>query len=164
MKIVARQDIDAPVEDAFARITDFRSFERAAMRRGAQVRRSDGADPPQVGAGWEVSFRYRGRARLLRLTLSRFEPPEMFLSQMQTEGLEGQCLAELTALSPSRCRLRVEIELRPRTLAARLLVQSMKLAKGRLRKRLQERLQDLATGLDLNRDRKAARRRTPRAG
>jgi hypothetical protein len=52
------------------------------------------------------------------------------------------------ALSRARTRLVLEIELKPETLAARLLVQSMKLARGALDKRLQVRVAEFAKAVE----------------
>ena len=55
MRITARQDVEAPIAEVFAQATDHVGFERQALRRGADVRRTDrlgeGAPDPITGFG-----------------------------------------------------------------------------------------------------------------
>ncbi len=50
----------------------------------------------------------------------------------------------MIALSPSKTRLKLSVDLRPQTLSARLLVQSLKLAKGNLDKKFDARVAELS--------------------
>ncbi|QOL82424.1 SRPBCC family protein [Pseudooceanicola spongiae] len=152
MKIVAKQDIEAPIQKVFERATDFKNFERSAMRRGASVTRLEGEDDAQV---WDVAFPLRGKTRLFRLTVTDFDEPERMSMSAVSEGMAGSIQVDLVALSRSRTRLRVEIEVKPQTLSARLLVQSLRLARGSLQQRLQERLAEFTTAVEGTRSRRA---------
>jgi hypothetical protein len=55
---------------------------------------------------------------------------------------------ELVALSRGRTRLSVELELKPRSISARLLVQSLKLARANLNKKFHLRMADYARELE----------------
>ena len=55
---------------------------------------------------------------------------------------------QLTPLSPKRTRLGVEVDLKPKTLSARLLVQSLKLAKSNLTKRFKLKVADYAKTME----------------
>jgi hypothetical protein len=55
---------------------------------------------------------------------------------------------ELVPLSPTRTRLMVETVLSPKTLAARLLVQSLKLAKSSLTQRYKSRIAALSEEIE----------------
>ena len=52
MKLATREDIDAPIEAVFRELSDFDSFERAILRRGAEVE-SDGR-PLTIPVGREL--------------------------------------------------------------------------------------------------------------
>ena len=58
MKLATREDIDAPIEAVFEQLSDFDGFERAALRRGAEVRAHRRADR-HVGAGMAWKRRVR---------------------------------------------------------------------------------------------------------
>jgi len=135
MEFRSQQDIDAPCAQVFAALTDFPALERRIMHRGARIRRLDA--PPAAGAGaeWEARFRLRGRERQLHLVLNRCEAPSHL-------GLEGGSPAfavagtiELIALGPRSTRMSVVFTTRPRTMPARLALQSLRLARGRLQAR-----------------------------
>ena len=51
MKFSTKEDIDAPIDAVFQMLCDFETFERAAMRRGAEVHRTDTKTTPGVGMG-----------------------------------------------------------------------------------------------------------------
>jgi hypothetical protein len=63
-------------------------------------------------------------------------------------GLGGNMVVDLMALSRSRTRLVLDIELKPENLSARLLVQSLKLARGNLTKRFRLRAAEYAIDVE----------------
>ena len=63
MKLSTRQDIEAPLADVYAAFADVEGWERAALRRGAEVTRRDNLRGLAVGMGWLAAFIYRGKAR-----------------------------------------------------------------------------------------------------
>lgn len=65
MKFSAKEDIDAPIEDVFLMLSEIERYERSAMRRGAEVRRT--SDPALHGLGmtWDVAFQLRGRQQAI---------------------------------------------------------------------------------------------------
>ncbi len=147
MKFVAKDDIEAPIEFVFEQVSDFGGFERSAMRRGAEIRRKDTLTAPGEGMNWEASFDLRGRRRELDVTLVKYDPPNEMRFEAVSPGLNVECWIELIALSRKRTRLKLHADLKPQNLSARLLVQSLKLAKTNLTKRLQIRLTDYAQGI-----------------
>jgi uncharacterized protein YndB with AHSA1/START domain len=147
MRFTTREDIEAPVETVFAAVTDFESFERAALRRGAEVRRVGDHRHKGIGQSWLVHFRYRGRERELASEIVRFEPPKGLTAFGDSGGIESTLQFELTELAPRRTRLKVDLELKPKTLGARLLLQSMRLAKTPLVNRFKARVHEFARSL-----------------
>ena len=142
MKFSTRSDIDAPIEHVFAELSDFASFERAAMRRGAKVSRIDSQDVIGPGMAWQAEFPFRGKTRQVRIDLEDYEKPTEMGFAAKSAGLNGFCDIELIELSPKKTRLRLSLDLKPQTLSARLLIQSMKLAKGTIEKKFDVRVAD----------------------
>jgi len=147
MKFVAKDDIEAPIDFVFAEVSDFEGLQRAAIRRGAKVTRTDARDTPGPGMSWDAAFDLRGRRREAKITLVDYDPPNGLRGKAESDGLQSECWVELIALSPQRTRMKLHVELKPQTLSARLLVQSLKLAKGSLTKRLNLRVADYAAGI-----------------
>lgn len=148
MKLSARTDIEAPIEFVYAALADFEAWERAAMRRGADVRRTDSLRAPGHGMGWHVTFRFRGKERQIDIRLTTMEPDAKLGFSGTGRMVAGEMALDLLALSPKRTRLILHSDVRPLTIAARLFLQSMKLAKNRVQGKLNKRLQDLALDLE----------------
>ncbi len=148
MKFSSKEDVEVPIEQTFEMLNDFEGFERAVLRRGGEVRRKGAIDPPTIGMGWLVGFRYRGRQREVDVTLSDYERPNVLAFSFEGSGIRGEFKLELVALSRRRTRLGLWLEIKPETLSARLLIQSLKLGKSTLDKRFKLRVADYAKDLE----------------
>lgn len=132
MKFSAREDIETPIEEVFALITDFARMERAAVRRGAEVTRTGPRTEPGPGMAWTAEFTFRGKRRRVETEVSAWKPPESLGLHSTVSGLIGVSTIELVRLSPRQTRIVVALDLRPQTIPARLFLQTLRLAKTRL--------------------------------
>lgn len=148
MKFSGREDIEAPVEAVFEMVSEFESFERSAIRRGIEVQRVDETAPKGVGMAWDSRFTLRGSQRELHLVLKQYEPPSLMRFESFSKGVNGVATVELLALSPRRTRLGFDLELKANSLAARLVLQSMKLARRNLERRFKLRMAEFAKDLE----------------
>lgn len=148
MKLKAREDIEAPLDKVFRALSDLETVERQALRRGVDVQRVKGGAAATEGMEWRVGFTYRGKKREADITLTEYTPPERMVFSSISGGLKVVMVMDVVALARARTRVSVEVEMAPTTLSARLLVQSLKLAKGGLDKRFQGRMHDLAQELE----------------
>jgi hypothetical protein len=140
MKFSTNEDIDAPIDAVFEMLCDFEGFERAAIRRGAQVQRVDNLTAPGVGMTWQAAFKMRGKERKIEIEMVTFERPTEMILETTAPGMLGTTNLDLIALSRTRTRIKVELEVKPLNLTARLLVQSLKLAKNSLTKKYKSRV------------------------
>ena len=147
MKFSAREDIEAPAEFVFQQITDFQSYVRQALRWGADVRRLDSGEY-KIGSAWDVAFNYRGKDRKLRLIVEEQKAPSMVRVSSKSDGLEGETVLEVVPLSKNRTRIAASIDIKPKTLSARLLIQSLKLARTNLSNRFKRRVSIFAEDLE----------------
>lgn len=155
MQFSSKEDIDAPIEEVFAAVSDFDGFERSAIRRGIEVRRADEAAAVAPGMAWDAAFDLRGKRRNLHLVLAKLAAPEELQVDSETSGLTGVMTVELVALSPRRTRLAIVLNLAPKTLSARLFLQSLKLAKTTLTKRFKLKVAEFAKSIEENKTRTA---------
>ena len=148
MRFTAKEDIEAPVDQVFDMLGDFDGFERSAMRRGAEVQRSDPGGAPGVGSTWNIRFDLRGKRREIRGELTRFERPSTLYFDADSQGFDGTFRIDLVALSRNRTRMGVLLEIKPKNLSARLIVQSLKLAKANLTRKFHLRVADFAKDME----------------
>lgn len=148
MKFSTKEDIEAPIDAVFDMLCDFEMFERAAMRRGAEVQRTDSRATPGVGMGWQAAFSLRGKRRQIEIDMTTFDRPHEMVFECRSSGLTNLMTLELVALSRSRTRVLVALDIKPLNLSARLLVQSLKLAKTSLTKKYKLRVAEFARTLE----------------
>ncbi|KJZ20717.1 SRPBCC family protein [Loktanella sp. S4079] len=149
MKFSTREDIEAPADYVFSQVSDFASFERRALRHGAQVSRVDqNGGTPDVGTQWKIAFKFRGRNRKLDATLEEIESPVGYSVAGASDGMTIRTNVELVPLSPTRTRILVGVELRSKSFTARLVLESMKLAKTKLNKRFRARVVEFAEDIE----------------
>ena len=149
MKFSTKEDVEAPAELIFSAMSDFASFERSAMRRGAEVARVDPAAEVGIGMTWSLRFPVRGKMRRAVCELEQFDPPNGLRCRMESNGFDGLLTLGLVALSRTRTRLGVQLEVKPRTLTARLLLQSVRLNRASYVRRFEGRVQKFASELEL---------------
>jgi hypothetical protein len=148
MQLTSKQDIDAPADFVYAQLMDFESWERAAMRRGIEVDRTDKLPAPGLGMSWAVKFRNRGRDRKMGLKVVKMDEAGQVsfgLTSVQTDGVLG---VELVPMAAKHTRVFLTIDVLPKTFTAKLFVQSLRLAKARVDKKLADRARLFATEIE----------------
>ena len=148
MKFSTNEDIEAPVEAVFDMFCDFESFERSAMRRGAEVQRVDDLVKPGVGMTWRAAFRMRGKPRQIELEMVTFDRPNEIALASISSGMVGAMGFQMIALARQRTRVRAELELKPLNISSRLLIQSLRLAKKSLNQKFKWHVADYARGME----------------
>ncbi|SEN64972.1 Polyketide cyclase / dehydrase and lipid transport [Gemmobacter aquatilis] len=157
MKLSTREDIEAPLATVFQAFADTDAWERAVLRRGAEVTRVDRLSTPGPGMAWVVGFDYRGKPRRVTVKLSQIEAPNILAFTYSTSAFEGSFSLDFVELSARRTRVSFATEVKPRTLASRLLLQSMKLAKGKVERKFETRIAQICHEIE-ERHRAAPRR------
>ena len=157
MKLAAKYDVEAPAAFVFAQLTDFDGWERAAMRRGADVMRSDTL--PTIGPGmtWVAQFHYRNKDRKTTISLDEITPITHLALTGKSAPVDGTLALEVQDLGAKRTRVEVRLEVKPNTLAARIYVQSLRLARARVERGFSQRVAQMAVEIE-NRFRGAERR------
>ncbi|MGM0742357.1 MAG: SRPBCC family protein [Pseudomonadota bacterium] len=148
MKMSAQEDIEAPIAFVYEQITDFPGFERQALRRGAEVVSVESPTALAPGLAWDVSFKLRGKQRKIQIEVKQLDPPNGLVIASRAPTIGGDMVVDLVALSRSRTRMSIAIAMEPKTLSGRLMVQSMKLARKTLTRRLRKRVSEYALDME----------------
>ena len=148
MQFAAKEDIEAPIDAVFNMVSDFERYERSALRRGIDVMRVGDHVRPEIGQQWDTRFTLRGKQRNMRLTLVQFDGPSTMRFDATSKTVDATMLVDLLSLSQRRTRLSVDLTLKPKTLSARLVVQSLRFARNNLLRRFRLRLADFVRMLE----------------
>ncbi|WP_166416826.1 SRPBCC family protein [Cochlodiniinecator piscidefendens] len=151
MKFSTREDIQAPIHEVFAAVSDFQAFERLALRRGATVHPRTSLVQANALKGWDLGFKFRSKDRQVAAELVRNEAPNGLDIITISTGLRGEVNVELLALAANRTRLSVTTELKPTSIGGRLTVQSLKLVKSNLTRRYKKRIAEFADEIEKRR-------------
>ena len=157
MKLSTRQDIEVPLARVFEDFADVEAWERAALRRGADITRTDSLGTIAPGMVWHAIFDYRGKPRDMVVTLAEIDAPYRLVFGGTSSSVDGTLTVEFLELGARRTRVMIGTEIKPRTLSARLFVQSLKLAKTKVRTRFEARVAKLCADIE-DRHRAAPRR------
>lgn len=143
MKLTAKTDLDAPAGFVYDCLADHASWERDAAQRGIEVERPADMPLSGLGAGWLVKVPFRGQPVAILLRLEQQVPPERLGFAMQSKAIEGDFVLNVIELSPRRTRLQLVMDVKARTIAARLLLNTLTLARGRVQARVEKRVRQI---------------------
>ncbi len=148
MKLTAKTDLEAPVEFLHAYLCDNATWEREAIRRGVEVERPADMPLTGVGAGWRIRVPFRGKVRKVLLRVDDIVQDQTIAYSFEGQALVGTTLLEMKALSPRRSRLKVTIDAKPKTLAARLFLNTLRLARRKVEERFEKRVGKLGARVE----------------
>lgn len=144
MKFTTRIDKDIPAEQLFDSLADFDKIERMLVRRGVLVSPAD--NMPNGTRGWNIVFDWRGQRRELQLVLVQHDRPEKIALTGESTPFELHIDMSVVALSRNRSRLYFELEVKPRNMRARLILQTVKLGRAQIDRKLEAKVSDFVDG------------------
>tara|TARA_R110002096_G_scaffold47539_33_gene126839 strand:+ start:7473 stop:7946 length:474 start_codon:yes stop_codon:yes gene_type:complete len=148
MKFTTKEDIEAPLAYVYGALSDFEYWERAAMRRGADIERTDSLRTPGAGMGWKVAFDYHGKPRDLEVELLMLEHGQRITFDATGNPAGAGLDIELVEMGPKRTRVSVEVDIKPKSLAARVFLQSLRLAKAKVQRKYEVRIAQVAAEIE----------------
>ena len=107
---------------------------------------------------WDLAFRLRGRAREVEVRMRRFDRPSGFVADSLSGGLEAVISLKLTEIPPGGTRMVSTINIQARSLPGRIIMQSLRLVRGRVRRRIAMRAEAFARRIEIDWRRKLIRR------
>jgi hypothetical protein len=147
VRLTAKTDIEVPLAEVYAYVTDFAAWEAAAVGRGAEVTRTAAKAVDGIGAAWRVRFAYRGKTRNALIKVVQLIPGQLAEFGIDSPSIEGASQIEITALSPRRTRLRFVVDVKPKTLAARVFISTLRLSRSRVQRRYEGRIAQLGQAM-----------------
>ncbi|MEL6954528.1 MAG: SRPBCC family protein [Pseudomonadota bacterium] len=141
MKLKITQDATASAQQVYAAFTDFARYEEMLRDSDVTLSRKGGWGLPEPGRGWTGKAMVRSKLRRLDATIVAMEPDRGLELECKIGGLRIEHAIALVPLGQRLTRVNAVIDLKPDTLSARLLVQSLKLARAKLLQRMQARLE-----------------------
>jgi len=137
MRLTATHTIQAPIGLGFKEFSNFDKFETFAKQRGVKVARTDDLTGLSAGMAWRVSGNIRDKTRIIDITLTDLRPGIRLGYASQSGAMSGQFRVEFdpTMSTQTTVTLKV-IDPVAKSLPARLILQSVKLAKHSIEKRM----------------------------
>ncbi|AUM74027.1 hypothetical protein [Paracoccus jeotgali] len=134
MKFSTRIDRQVAATELFDALADFDRLERMLLRRGVAV---TPVNDISIGARvWNLAFDWRGQRRELQLALVQFDRPERLGLTGVSTPFDLRLDLSVIAMSRQKTRLIFELDVRPRNMRARLALQTAKLGKGQLDRKI----------------------------
>ncbi len=147
MRFTSKQEITAPAAFVFQQLADFEFYETYALRMGAQVERKDDYHLPQPGMCWSIKGHFRGKDRALDLTLDSYNPSDSLSYIGSAKTMNAEIKLDVIRVSSTQTRLEIIIDVQAKGLAARVTLQSAKLAKKSMDRKFDAHMRDIATNI-----------------
>lgn len=148
MKLATKKDIEAPIAKVWAALSDYEAWERSAMRRGVDVERTDKLTKAGPGMSWTSRFAYRARTRKADMKLTEMTGPGLLAFTLASDAVDVATKVELIEMSARRTRMHLTSEVKPRSLGARLFLQSLRLARAKVDRKFDAKVAQLALELE----------------
>jgi hypothetical protein len=150
MQFTSVQDINAPLDFVFQQLSDFDSYESYALRIGADVDRTDKLTAKAAGMSWHIVGDFRGKNREIKIRLTEYQPDNLLKFTIESSGLEADADMEVMALTRKQSRIKITTLLKPKSISARLILQSAKLAKNSMNRKFNHRFWTYANYIETN--------------
>lgn len=135
MQFKHTQEIGAPAEYVFGRITDFKKFESHKGPTAFSFKRQ-GRLPVRIGTRWNISVPVRGRTRRFSAELSEYVQPRTLSYKSTSLRYEGVMSLTVRPVSETTCVLDMQVVAKSRSFATSLIFNSIRLARRRINKRV----------------------------
>lgn len=147
MNLNQKRSINVPQDFAFAAASDFPRFEREGAG-GAKFTRIDEGSTFGVGSQWQVNTEFRGRPRRFVVKLNEFAPSERMVFETGSSKFTVLVSYAFASTGPESCELQMQIDTAARSLAGRLIFQTLQLARGRFERYLSEAMERMAAEME----------------
>jgi len=148
MEFAAVEEIALPPASAWVALSDFGAFEALLAERGVELSRVTGEEQPGLGTKWEGAATVEGVRWPFTAEVTGIDAAGALRLDMASGGVAGALAVRLERSGAERSRAAVRLTLRARSVRARLVLQPLKLAHGRLEERFGRAVARLARRLE----------------
>ncbi len=148
MKLSAKYEIEAPADFVYRELADFAAWERMALRRGAEVTRLDNQATVGPGMEWLISFALRGKRRKLGVRVMVAKPISHLGIAVGSALADGDIEIDLLDIAAARTRVGVQTTVKPKSLAARVYIQALRLTRKKVEATYSQRIAHLAVEIE----------------
>lgn len=152
MQLTATEILTGHIEEVFVSLTDFSAAEKTALERGVNIRRLDALAEPGVGVRWQIDFFARGRERRAEIEVVKLTKPTSLKYEGHVGGLLFETNVACRVLDSNATEVTVITKLRARSMSARVLIQSMKIARRRVVKRYRQSVRRVLRDVEARRE------------
>lgn len=137
MQFKTAEDIDAPIDVVWRHFTEFSGFEAEVQGRGAELTRVGNWKTAQEGVEWRGAVTIRGKRRAVSSKVTKLVEQDVCVIESRIGGMDCTYEMSFVALSPEVTRSALVLQLSASSLTARLLLQTLKLARVKVMQRMQ---------------------------
>ena len=137
MKIAATKDFKRPRGKVFGTFADPARMDAVLGSFGKNLRREGSGG---VGTVWHLDVVSAGNERPVASTLAGRDAPGVLNLRVTSEMVDADVAFVFTDLPERGCQVAAELDLAPHTLAARVGIQTLRLAKGKVEQKIQRTL------------------------
>lgn len=140
MQFKTSEAVTGPIDVVFDALSDMTRHEREALARGLKVERLDALPQPAPGMRWRVPFHAKGRDRVAEIELVKLARPTGMRFEGRVQGLLIEADVDCRVLDAEATEVTVTTKLRAKSISAKVILQSMKLARPSLAKQYRQRV------------------------
>lgn len=137
MKIGGSKAFKRPRRKVFDNFSDPARMDAVFGEQGANLRREGPGGP---GTVWHLDVTSGGKTRAMAIKLVDMVRPEVMRLHVTSEMVDADVAFVFTETEESACTVTAEIDLAAHTLTARVALQALRLAKGKVEDRIQRAL------------------------
>lgn len=147
MKLISSEVYPVSAATAYARLTDFEALTHAMRANHIKVIWFRAGWPDGSETKWKLAFGFKGVHREVLAQITRVDKGHSYVVETDSDGVQAQVSVAVAAAEEGKARVTYTVDLSGQTVAARVMVQSLRLARGTLQDKLHGRLVGLTREL-----------------
>ena len=148
MELTYQRIIKVPPAYAFARATDFERFEAEGFGNLAPFEPRNEIRAPEIGARWRTAAEFQGRPRRFSLELLEMAEPNRLVMGNKSDKYDVEAEMIFGAADNHSTAFSFKLNAMARSLTAKLILQTIQLAKGRITKSMQADFDKMAARME----------------